>query len=161
MGDIPIDRESWRELLKRVSRRAHGRNDAEDLLHAAWLRLERYRTQHTVDNAQAFLVRTAVNLGIDGMRHEQILRQAGDGNMAEIASDAPLQDEVIVARARLERVKEGLAKLTPRTREVFLMHRIDGLKYREIAQTLGISQSAVEKHIARAALFLAEWTEGW
>lgn len=41
------------------------------------------------------------------------------------------------------------------------MHRIEEMKYREIAQALGISQSAVEKHIARAALFLAEWTEGW
>jgi RNA polymerase sigma-70 factor (ECF subfamily) len=41
------------------------------------------------------------------------------------------------------------------------MHRLENLKYREIAQRLGISQSAVEKHIARAALFLTEWTEGW
>ena len=90
-----------------------------------------------------------------------MLPREHEDRAADIASDAPLQDEVITARARLERVKEGLAKLTPRTREVFLMHRIEEMKYREIAQALGISQSAVEKHIARAALFLAEWTEGW
>ena len=160
MGGVPFDKEGWRELLRRVTRRTHAHADAEDLLHSAWLRLERYKAQHTVENPQAFLVRTAVNIGIDDSRHDRLLPQER-GDHAEIASDAPLQDEVIVARARLERVKEGLAKLTPRTREVFLMHRIDGMKYREIAQALGISQSAVEKHIARAALFLAEWTEGW
>ncbi len=38
------------------------------------------------------------------------------------------------------------------------MHRLDDMKYREIAERLGISQSAVEKHIAKAALFLTEWT---
>ena len=41
------------------------------------------------------------------------------------------------------------------------MHRIDGLKYREIAERLGITVSAVEKHVAKAALFLACWVEGW
>jgi RNA polymerase sigma factor (sigma-70 family) len=161
MGSVPIDRERWRDLLRRVARRAHGRTDPEDLLHSAWLRLERYRAEHSVENPQAFLVRTAINIGIDDSRHERLLPQDGDDGGADIACDAPLQDEVIVARARLERVKEGLAKLTPRTREVFLMHRIEEMKYREIAAALGISQSAVEKHIARAALFLAEWTEGW
>ena len=78
-----------------------------------------------------------------------------------ITEISPLQDEVLAARARLERVSQGLNRLTPRTREIFLMHRLENLKYREIAQRLGISQSAVEKHIARAALFLTEWTEGW
>jgi RNA polymerase sigma-70 factor (ECF subfamily) len=161
VSNPPFDHESWRELLKRISRRMRGRADAEDLLHSAWLRLERYRADHFVENPQAFLVRTAVNIGIDVSRHDGVLPQEHDERAMEIASDAPLQDEVVVARARLERVKEGLAKLTPRTREVFLMHRIEGLKYREIARQLGISQSAVEKHIARAALYLAEWTEGW
>ena len=41
------------------------------------------------------------------------------------------------------------------------MHRLDGLKYLEIAQRLSISVSAVEKHIARAMQFLAEWTQGY
>ena len=41
------------------------------------------------------------------------------------------------------------------------MYRLDGRKYREIAQELGISQSAVEKHIARAMAHLADWMENW
>ena len=41
------------------------------------------------------------------------------------------------------------------------MHRVEGLKYREIAAELGITVSAVEKHVAKAALFLAAWVEGW
>ena len=63
---------------------------------------------------------------------------------------------MIAARERLKVVGAALDRLPQRTRASFLMHRIDGLKYREIAERLGVSQSAVEKHIARAALALGE-----
>jgi RNA polymerase sigma-70 factor (ECF subfamily) len=160
MTDVPVSRELWNRLIKEVRARTRGRSDAEDLLHAAYLRLLRYRAQQTVDNVGAFLVRTAVNIGVDNYRHDSFIADVAPENTG-ICENSPLQDEVLASRARLDRVRQGLSRLTPRTREVFLMHRLDELKYREIAERLGISQSAVEKHIAKAALFLTEWTEGW
>jgi RNA polymerase sigma factor (sigma-70 family) len=71
-----------------------------------------------------------------------------------------LHPEVLAARERLQKVLAGLESLGPRTREIFLLHRLDGLKYREIAAQLGITVSAVEKHIAKATLFLVTWVEG-
>ncbi len=161
MAEEPSDRAYWGKLLKLVSRHTRGRSDAEDLLHAAYIRLEQYRTEHAVDNPSAFLVRTATNIAIDIHRHEQLWAPGDVGEDVQQPDDAPLQDEVIEARARLARVKEGLGELTPRTREIFLMHRLHGMKYREIAVHFGISQSAVEKHIAKASLFLTEWTRDW
>ncbi|MEO8301111.1 MAG: sigma-70 family RNA polymerase sigma factor [Rhizomicrobium sp.] len=146
--------------MREVRSRARGRSDPEELLHAAYLRLMRYRAEHVVENVAAFLVRTAVNIGVDNYRHERFIADVSPEDSGA-RENSPLQDEVLAARVRLQRVREGLSRLTPRTREVFLMHRLDGLKYREIADRLGISQSAVEKHIAKAALFLTEWTEGW
>lgn len=161
MAEAETERAYWTKLLKVVARHTRGRGDAEDLLHAAYIRLEQYRAEHTVENPSAFLIRTASNIAIDIHRHDR-LWAPGDANQeTQRPDDAPLQDEVIAARDRLARVKEGLAKLTPRTREVFLMHRLHGMKYREIAVHFGISQSAVEKHIAKAALFLTEWTKDW
>jgi RNA polymerase sigma-70 factor (ECF subfamily) len=160
MSDIPVNREVWGRLIRQVRSRTRGRADAEELLHSAYLRLVRYRAQHAVDNIAAFLVRTAVNIGVDNFRHERFIADVAPEDMA-IPENSPLQDEVLAARVRLDRVREGLSRLTPRTREIFLMHRLDDMKYREIAERLGISQSAVEKHIAKASLFLTEWTEGW
>jgi RNA polymerase sigma factor (sigma-70 family) len=160
MSDIPVNREFWDRLVREVRLRTRGRADPEELLHSAYLRLMRYRAQHVVENIAGFLVRTAVNIGVDNYRHERFIADISPEDCGA-RENSPLQDEVLAARVRLERVREGLSRLTPRTREVFLMHRLDGLKYREIAERLGISQSAVEKHIARAALFLTEWTEGW
>jgi RNA polymerase sigma-70 factor (ECF subfamily) len=160
MTDVPVNRELWSRLIREVRLRTRGRADPEELLHAAYLRLVRYRAQHAVENIGAFLVRTAVNIGVDNYRHDRFIADIAPEN-AGACENSPLQDEVLAARARLERVREGLSRLSPRTREVFLMHRLEDMKYREIAERLGISQSAVEKHIAKAALFLTEWTEGW
>jgi RNA polymerase sigma factor (sigma-70 family) len=160
MSDIPVSREFWNQLVREVRARTRGRADPEELLQAAYLRLVRYRSQHAVENVAGFLVRAAVNIGVDNYRHDRFLAEVAPGDM-DPCENSPLQDEVLAARARLERVRQGLSRLTPRTREIFLMHRLDAMKYREIAERLGISQSAVEKHIAKAALFLTEWTEGW
>jgi RNA polymerase sigma-70 factor (ECF subfamily) len=160
MSDIPVSREFWDRLIQQVRMRTRGGSDPEELLHAAYLRLLRYRAQHAVENIAAFLVRTAVNIGVDNYRHDRFIAGVTPEEVG-VTENSPLQDEVLAARVRLDRVREGLSRLTPRTREVFLMHRLDDMKYREIAQCLGISQSAVEKHIAKAALFLTEWTEGW
>lgn len=149
--------------MRRVARATRRPDRAEDLLHSAFLRLEEYRSRHTIENPAAFLVRVAVNMAADERRHERVRAEIPESiyDLVDLWDDRPLHDEVFAARERLERVQAGLAELNPRTREIFLMHRIDGLKYREIAARLGITVSAVEKHVARAALFLAEWTEGW
>jgi RNA polymerase sigma factor (sigma-70 family) len=146
-----------------LGRRAEARNSAhaEDLLHSAFLRMGNYQAAQVVKNPTAFLVRTAVNIGVDNYRRNEILGNCALEEALNCANHDPLPDEVACARARLQRVQAGLDKLPKKTREVFLMHRLEGLKYREIAARVGISQSAVEKHIAKAALFLTDWTDGW
>ncbi len=66
----------------------------------------------------------------------------------------PDAHEVVYASQRLNKVERAVAQLPPRCREVFLIHRLDGLSYSQIAVQLGISVSAVEKHMARACLLL-------
>jgi len=161
MSSIPTDRSTWRALARRIARRLGGGDDAEDLLQSAYLRLAEAETRQVIEAPIPYLVRSAVNLGIDHRRRDRLIdnRQPVELLCLDMADPAPLQDEVLAARNRLSSLRDGLERLSPRTREVFLMHRLDGLKYRVIAERLGISQSAVEKHIARAMLFLTEWME--
>lgn len=161
MRRLPADLVGWRRLLKRIAFVTRRPADAEDLLHSAFIRLREYSSRHVVENPSAFLVRTAVNLAIDGRRQQAVRRETdlAPADFAEIADNRPLQDEVLTARRRLERVRLALAELTPRTRTIFLMHRVEGLKYREIAARLDITVSAVEKHIAKAVLHLASHAE--
>ena len=48
MSDIPVNREFWNRMIREVRSRTRGGGDAEELLHAAYLRLLRYRAQHAV-----------------------------------------------------------------------------------------------------------------
>lgn len=150
------DKGVWRNLLRRISMRVRPGQDPEDLLHSAYVRLQEYGARASVENEEGFLVRTAVNLSIDDWRRRRLGGEPLDeDSAAAIADPAPRQDEVLAYRIRLERVRRRIGRMSSRTREVFLLHRLDGLKYREIAARLGISQSAVEKHVAKAVAFLA------
>lgn len=81
-----------------------------------------------------------------------------DADILSIIDPTPTPDEVYSDQQRLLRVRRGLERLRPRTREVFLMHRLDGMSYLQIAESLSVSVSMVEKHIARASYFLRNWT---
>lgn len=159
-GCVALLGAGWTRLREQVARMT-GREDSEDLLHDAWLGLVERRV--TAERPVAMLARAAANRGIDAHRRET---RIGTTVPIEIVGDilvdaAPLQDEILIARHRLERLRGGVAKLPPRTREIFLLHRLEGRRYREIAEDLGISQSAVEKHIARAMTQLTDWMETW
>ena len=156
------DKRFWADVLARIRRRTRSQEEAEDLLHSAWLRLFAYRAEHEVKEPVAFLVQTAAHLAIDGhRRNKRTSAQPVESFGSTLEDGSPLQDEVLAARERLKRVQAGLERLSPRTRQVFVMHKVQGMKLREIAHALGITQSAVEKHVAKAVLFLTEWSKGW
>jgi RNA polymerase sigma-70 factor (ECF subfamily) len=126
-------------------------------LQDAFLKLDIYRSEHVVIQPKAFLVRTAINSALNERRRVSRVCHRELGNVSDILSDdQPLQDEVLAARERLHIVRTALMTLSPRTREVFLMHRLEAMRYKDIAQRLAISVSAVEKHIARATVRLTE-----
>lgn len=151
----------WHRLQRQIARLTR-RDDAEDLLHSSYLRMLEKQSAD-IHNPEAFLLRSAVNEARDDFRRRQrpAAQISADTFTLDVHDDTPLQDERLIAQQRLAHIREGLMRLSPRTREVFLMHRLDGLKYREIADQLNISMSAVEKHISRAVQFLAGWSKGW
>lgn len=143
-------------LLRYVRRRGASREDAEDVIQEAYLRLLRYSAQHEVESEERLLATAAKNLALDSIRR----RRARDKTAIEYAVIAataqnwPTPDEEIYSQQRLDSLEDALAMLPERCREIFLLHRIDNLTYGEIALRFGISASAVEKHIARACLLI-------
>ncbi|GBQ88164.1 RNA polymerase sigma-24 factor [Gluconacetobacter johannae DSM 13595] len=157
MTDWAIPHPRWLSLHARI-RRITGRHDAEDLLQAAVQRFLE-RGQEGVRNPDAYLVRSARNLAVDQARRERhgaVAPYEGD-DVGSVPCPSPQPDAVLMARQRLQRLREGCAQLDARTREIFLLHRLEGLSYRDIALRLEISVSAVEKHVSKAIGFLTEW----
>ena len=145
------------DLLRGMGR---SREDAEDLIQEAFLRLHIYCQTHEVREQEAFLVRTVQNLSVDSQRRAHRNLYVDDPVEALPLLDIRLQpDEDVAVQQRLEQVRAVLDALKPRTREVFLMHRIEGYSSAQIAERFEISVSAVEKHIARAVLALMSVVE--
>jgi RNA polymerase sigma-70 factor (ECF subfamily) len=145
-------------LPGRFSRTEH---DADDLVQEAWLRLARYQREQTVVEPEAFLMRAALNLSIDAFRARAVRGEELLLDDVVLIDTAPAAEAVLLAKERMARLSVCLARLTDKTRAVFLAHRIEGLSYQEIARLHGLSVSAVEKHIAKATLQLTSWMEGW
>ena len=148
------------ELTGRLRRYVRGRvatrEDAEDVIQEAYLRVLRYSADHAVESQERLLFSAAKNLAVDSRRRRYVrTRTATDYAVLESCTQTwPDAHEVVYASQRLNKVELAVAQLPPRCREVFLIHRLDGLSYSQIAVQLGISVSAVEKHMARACLLL-------
>jgi RNA polymerase sigma-70 factor (ECF subfamily) len=56
----------------------------------------------------------------------------------------------IEQRERLALLRGAIDELPPRCREVFVLHKLDGLSHADVADRLGISRNMVEKHVIRA-----------
>jgi RNA polymerase sigma-70 factor (ECF subfamily) len=131
--------------------------DVEDLVQDLYLKVIGLRDE-PVSNPPAFLYRLASNLMLDRLR---MSRRSGardaDWRSSHQTSvgpvdvvDAPDAEAAVIARQRLDRVMSALATLSPRTQQIFKLHKIDGLSYAETAAALGITKSAVEKQISLA-----------
>jgi len=156
---------NWSATFARVKsalmRRGRSEQDADDLVQEAWVRLACYAQEQEVERPEAFLMRAALNLSIDAHR-ARVTR--GEELMLEdvvLVDASPSAEAVLLARERVARLGVCLGRLNPRTRAIFLAHRIDGMSYPQIAVAHGLSVSAVEKHIAKATLQLTTWMEGW
>lgn len=146
-----------RNLQKLLRRRGATPEHAEDLVQEAVLRLHAYTHQGgQVQNQEAFLTRTALNLAIDDHRHSRSDSYESEPvENLDLPDLEPAPDEVFAAEQRLIKMREALERANPRTRDVFFMHRLYGFSHAEIARRLSISVSAVEKHVASAVTILA------
>jgi RNA polymerase sigma factor (sigma-70 family) len=135
--------------------------DADDLLNDMWIKLNA-NTSGPVSNPKSYLFRMANNLVLDRIRElrrreqrdrawstEQHGQDAGSGT-SETIDTAPNAEQAMIERDEAGRLAEAIGKLPPGAQRVLRMHKLDGLSHREVADRLGISKSAVEKHMAVA-----------
>lgn len=125
------------------------------------MRLACYERDQVVDEPEAFLMRIALNLSIDAHRArvshgEEVLLE--DVILLDLA---PGTEDIVLGRERMARMSWCLGRLSDKTRDIFLAHRIDGMTYREIAQRHALSITTVEKHIAKATRQITTLMEGW
>lgn len=142
-------------LVRILSRQTRNPDDAHDLVQDAFFRLARIGGQGSLlERPQAYLRRIASNLLKD--RAKSAARQSVALHVVADEESLPGLDPhgLLESRDMLRRLEAAIMRLRPRTREVFMAHRIEGLTYAEIAERTGLSVKGVEKQMSKALVQL-------
>ncbi|HYD12912.1 MAG TPA: sigma-70 family RNA polymerase sigma factor [Allosphingosinicella sp.] len=149
-----------RAALLRFLRARGAGEGAEDLLQDMWIKASAAASGPIADPL-AYLYRAANNLMLDRRRAE-LRGQKRDHEWHDVSggalgvSELPSGERVLIAREQLDAADTALKALGERTDYVFRRFRIEGRSQRDIADELGISLSAVEKHLQKAYRALVE-----
>lgn len=135
--------------------------EADDLLQDLYIKVEEMRSG-PISNPQAYLFQTVNNMLLDQRRGRK-RQESRDDSWARgqfghelIQDPSPTPEQIAIARNRLARLERELANMPPRTVRILQLYRVDGHSQKVIANQLGISLSAVEKHLQRAYQLLRD-----
>jgi RNA polymerase sigma-70 factor (ECF subfamily) len=149
------------ELFRFLTARRATADEAEDILQDLYVKV-RSLQGGPIAEPRAYLYRMTANLLLDRRRtaarrtaREQHWTETQLGPEQEL-DDRPNAEQALAAREELAIVSRAIGALPERTVEILRRYRIDGDGQREIAAALGISLSAVEKHLQRAYRVVVE-----
>lgn len=139
-------------LLSFFKRRVREEHEAADLVQEVFLRLSTRGDANQIEQLRSYAFQVAASVLAD--RHRRRTVRHADAHIAfdpertietEIAPD-----RILAGREALKAALAALEAMPERTRVIFVLRRMEGMSYRDIAGRLGISISAVEKHMVRA-----------
>jgi len=151
-----------KELKSFLTRRVGCPEVAADIVQDTYIRLAMRGEQPQHTNPRALVFRVAANLAADHARHARVREKFDAGSIDDlvVASTAPAPDAAIAARQDDVLLKQAIAALPEKRRMVFLLRMSQELSYGQIAERLGISISAVEKHMSKAIIHCRGYVEG-
>jgi RNA polymerase sigma-70 factor (ECF subfamily) len=122
--------------------------------------MHRFQQSSELDNARAFLFRTANNLVIDQIRRDKVHDKYLSSEMLPEQSDenedkfAPSAERTASAAQELDKIYQVVDKMPVNVKRAFLLHRGRDMSYSEIAAEMDVSTSMVEKYISGALKLL-------
>jgi RNA polymerase sigma-70 factor (ECF subfamily) len=150
-----------RPMLSFMYRMAHNTAVAEDLAQEVFLRV--YRSRETYEASAKFttwLYRIASNLAVNHARDTRHQRPENtvsldepdqeSGLTMDVPDDSLTAEESIVKRERLAAIRQRVQALPERQRTAVIMHKYQQMDYRQIAEVLKLSESAIKSLLFRA-----------
>ncbi len=121
---------------------------AEDLMQDAFSKLWKECSKVSIEKAKSFLFTVANNAFLNEIKHQKIVlkfEQKGHSERSNVTPQYLLEEKEFK-----ERLEQAIAALPEGQRVVFLMNRIEKMKYKEIAERLDLSVKAIEKRMHKA-----------
>jgi len=150
-----------RPMLSFMYRMAHNTAVAEDLAQEVFLRVYRSREKYEASaKFTTWLYRIASNLAVNHARDTRHQRPENIVSLDEPDQDTGLTmdlpdtsltaEEAMVRRERLAAIRQRVEALPERQRLALIMHKYQQMDYRQIAEVLKLSESAIKSLLFRA-----------
>ena len=152
----------WDAVFALLYRMAGNRHEAEDLTQETFLRAASQRGSFAQGtNLRAWLMRIASNAFVDGRRRVRIARTTPLGEDVDIAATSVEPAGAMMSHELGEALAAALLELPETARMVFLLRTREELSFREIAETINVSEDTARWHMFQARKRLMERLEGW
>ncbi len=150
------------ELHRYLARHLRRPQDASDLAQEVYLRLLRLERGELVRQPNAYLFFVASQVVSQFKMRASTSPVIYDSDLVALRTENPAQPQADPVDANLQaqhQLEQLLRRLPPTHRDVLILRKRDGLSWREIASTLGLSVHTVKKylHDARARISTMEW----
>jgi RNA polymerase sigma-70 factor (ECF subfamily) len=156
-----------RPIVSFMYRMCHNQAIAEELAQEVFLRVYRSRASYQAEaKFTTWLYRIATNLAVNHARDTRTERMAPAVNLDEpdpetgttpdVADATPSVEADILHQERLAAIRKHVMALPERQRVAVLMHKYQGLDYKEIGKVLKLSESATKSLLFRAYETLRE-----
>lgn len=119
---------------------------AEDVTQEAFIKLWENCANVPPEKAKSFLYTVANNASLNHVAHQKVVLEYSKKANTSV-SDGQSPEYIMEEEQFKVKLQKAIAGLSEAQRSAFLLHRIDGKKYHEIAEILDISVKAVEKRI--------------
>jgi RNA polymerase sigma-70 factor (ECF subfamily) len=124
-----------------------------DLFTHIWIKKDKIEISYSL---KAYLYTAAKNSALTYLRKKRLpTENIDDLNKINISNEQMPYDK-FDNEQKEENINTILSKIPPRSRQVFVLHRFEEMKYKEIAEFLEISIKTVENHISKALKVLHE-----
>ena len=130
----------------------------KDQVQEAFIKLWQNCGKITPDKAKSYLFTTANNLMLNAVAHQKVVLKYEKLPTKTSTNQSP--EFLLQEKEYHEKLQKALTNLTEAQRVAFLMNRVEGKRFKEIAALLDISTKAVEKRIYGALKKLREDIEG-
>ena len=142
-------------LVKYFKRKSGSAAEAEDLAQDVMVRVLTHADWKTPGEAKGYIFRAAVNRWRDRHRREKAHGVSVPLDEEELDAQNP-PERMLIAIEELNQIARALEDMHVRTRTVLMLVKLEQMKVAKVAELLGISVSAVNKHLAKGLARLAE-----
>lgn len=154
-------------IIHFMFRMVHNQAVAEELAQEVFLRVYRSRQTYRAEaKFTTWLYRIATNLGVNHARDTKHERAAQNvyldqpdpesGTTPDVADSRPTAEHEMVREERMRAIRQHVMALPERQRTAVLMHKYQGLDYKQIGEVLKLSESATKSLLFRAYQTLRE-----